>query len=99
MNTFIVSLFPPRVFTSFCLSPSERPRISPPWSVQPLSVFLNTLIKRCLCPCGCQVKSSQVYLYSAFQQQGTQGAVHKEKHYVQCLSQSLRKPDYDTQRG
>ncbi|MED6249069.1 hypothetical protein ATANTOWER_008934 [Ataeniobius toweri] len=25
--------------------------------------------------------SSQVYLYSAFQQQGTQGAVHKEKHY------------------
>ncbi|MEQ2301412.1 hypothetical protein AMECASPLE_035569 [Ameca splendens] len=52
-------LFPPGLAKN--PTPVERPCVSPPAPalvpVQPLSVFLNKLLKRCLCPRGCVYQS------------------------------------------
>ncbi|MEQ2251626.1 hypothetical protein ILYODFUR_013067 [Ilyodon furcidens] len=50
-------LFPP----GLAKNPTPRPRVCPPAPalvpVQPLSMFLNKLLKRCLCPHGCVSQS------------------------------------------
>ncbi|MED6257998.1 hypothetical protein ATANTOWER_001484 [Ataeniobius toweri] len=40
-------------------------------------------------------KSSPVYLYSAFQQQGTQSSVHEEKHYNDTENQTQKNKSND----
>ncbi|MEQ2280748.1 hypothetical protein AMECASPLE_023112 [Ameca splendens] len=46
-----------------------------------MEIVHSSALRNILCLTRCFLRLSQVYLYSAFQQQGTQGPAHKEKHY------------------
>ncbi|MED6243387.1 hypothetical protein ATANTOWER_019423 [Ataeniobius toweri] len=72
-----------------CLGPPSNvgPISSPPHYLPVVGVSARR--------CTCQVNSSQVYLYSAFQQQGTQSAVHEEKHYNDTENQTQKNKSND----